>query len=132
VASFAGPRASFLDRVAAFALDVVLIAIVNAVLRYPWGDSGGILAIVLIYQSAFLAWKGTTLGGIVCGLRVVRTNGADLRPIDAVVRGLSSIFSIAALGIGCLWMLNDAERQTWHDKIAGTIVVKLPRELVLA
>jgi uncharacterized RDD family membrane protein YckC len=131
-AIFLGPRASFLDRVAAFVLDVLLIAGVNAVLRYPWGDNGGILPVVLIYQGAFLAWKGTTLGGVVCGLRVIRTTGAELRPVDAVVRGLSSIFSIAALGIGCLWMLNDAERQTWHDKIAGTIVVKVPRELVLA
>lgn len=126
------PRASFLDRLAAFALDVVLIAIVNAVMRYPWGDDGGFLVIVLAYQIAFLAWKGTTLGGIICNLRVVRTNGADLRFVDALVRGLSSIFSIAALGIGCLWMLNDTERQTWHDKIAGTVVVKVPRELVLA
>jgi uncharacterized RDD family membrane protein YckC len=29
-------------------------------------------------------------------------------------------------------MINDPERQMWHDKIAGTLVVKLPRELVLA
>ena len=119
------------------AFAVVLIAIASAffrsavVFRGP-GDDGGFMFVVLLYIIGFTAWKGTTLGGIICGLRVVRTNGADLRFIDALVRGLSSIFSIAALGIGCLWMLNDAERQMWHDKIAGTIVVKVPRELVLA
>jgi uncharacterized RDD family membrane protein YckC len=90
------------------------------------------MIVVLVYTIGFTAWKGTTLGGIICNLRVVRTNGGDLRFIDAVVRGLSSIFSLAALGIGCLWMLNDAERQMWHDKIAGTVVVKVPKELVLA
>jgi uncharacterized RDD family membrane protein YckC len=128
------PRASFLDRIAAFALDVVLLAIANAFLNHFPGhrDEGWFMFLVLAYMIGFTAWKGTTLGGIVCNLRVVRTNGGDLRFIDAVVRGLSSIFSIAALGIGCLWMLNDAERQMWHDKIAGTIVVKVPRELVLA
>lgn len=125
------PRAFFLDRAAALALDVVLIAIINAVMRFPWND-GGFLVVVLLYQIGFLAWRGTTLGGVVCGLRVVRTGGADLRFIDALVRGLTSVFSIAALGLGCLWMLNDPERQTWHDKIAGTVVVKMPRELVLA
>jgi uncharacterized RDD family membrane protein YckC len=52
--------------------------------------------------------------------------------VDAVVRGLASIFSVAALGIGCLWMLQDPERQMWHDKIAGTYVIKVPRELLLA
>jgi uncharacterized RDD family membrane protein YckC len=125
------PRASFLDRTAALALDVVLMAIVNAVLRYPWND-GGFLVVVLAYQIGFMAWRGTTLGGVICGLRVVRANGAELRFVDAVVRELSSVFSIAALGIGCLVMLNDPERQTWHDKIAGTVVVKMPREMVLA
>ncbi|HEX5071067.1 MAG TPA: RDD family protein [Vicinamibacterales bacterium] len=125
------PRASFLDRAAALALDVVLVAIVNAVLRFTWND-GGFLIVVLLYQIGFLAWRGTTLGGVICGLRVVRANGADLRFVDALVRGLTSVFSVAALGLGCLWMLNDPERQTWHDKIAGTVVVKMPREMVLA
>jgi len=125
------PRATFLDRTAALALDVVLIAIVNAVMRYPWSD-GGFLVVVLAYQIGFLAWRGTTLGGVICGLRVVRTTGAELRFVDAVVRELSSVFSMAALGLGCLVMVNDPERQTWHDKIAGTVVVKMPREMVLA
>jgi len=28
-------------------------------------------------------------------------------------------------------MLQDPEKQMWHDKIAGTLVVKVPRYLVL-
>jgi uncharacterized RDD family membrane protein YckC len=28
-------------------------------------------------------------------------------------------------------MLQDRERQMWHDKIAGTLVIKGPREVVL-
>ncbi len=125
------PRASFLDRLAGFALDCVLVAIGNAMLLPPHRGGGPFLLILLIYFIAFWAWRGTTLGGIIVGLRVVRMNGAPLRFADALVRGLSSIFSVFALGIGCFWMLSDAERQTWHDKIAGTVVVKLPRELVL-
>jgi uncharacterized RDD family membrane protein YckC len=84
------------------------------------------------YHVAFWAWRGTTLGGIICSVRVIRTHGADVRFPDAVVRGLASVFSLAAAGIGCLWMLQDPESQMWHDKIAGTLVVKVPRELVLA
>ncbi len=124
------PRATFLDRVAAFALDCLLVAIANALLDLNHHDSFFFL-LLLGYHIGFWAWKGTTLGGIVCSLRVIRTHGAELRPVDAVVRGLSSMFSIAALGIGCLWMLQDAESQMWHDKIAGTLVVKVPRDLVL-
>jgi uncharacterized RDD family membrane protein YckC len=29
-------------------------------------------------------------------------------------------------------MIQDPERQTWHDKIAGTYVVKVPRDLPLS
>jgi uncharacterized RDD family membrane protein YckC len=124
------PRAAFLDRVAAFALDCLLVAIMNVVLRMDRYE-GAFFLLLLGYHIGFWAWKGTTLGGIICNLRVIRTHGVELRPVDALVRGLASVFSIVALGIGCLWMLQDPERQMWHDKIAGTLVVKVPRELVL-
>ena len=129
LASYA--RAAFLDRVAAFALDCILVAIAVEIVNLNRYD-GAFAFWLLVYHIAFWAWRGTTLGGIVIGLRVVRTQGADLRLVDAVVRGLASIFSIVALGIGCLWMLQDPERQMWHDKIAGTVVIKVPRELLLA
>jgi len=124
------PRATFLDRLAAFVLDCILVAIANSLLDMHRND-GFFFFLLLTYHVAFWAWKGTTLGGIICNLRVTRTDGTDLRFVDSVVRGLSSIFSIAALGIGCFWMLQDPERQTWHDKIAGTLVVKVPRHVVL-
>jgi uncharacterized RDD family membrane protein YckC len=126
------PRATFLDRLAAFVLDCILVAIANGLLDFDRNNDGSYFFLLLCYHIAFWAWKGTTLGGIICNLRVTRTDGADLRFVDALVRGLSSIFSIAALGIGCLWMLQDPEKQMWHDKIAGTLVVKAPREVVLA
>lgn len=124
------PRAAFLDRVAAFALDCILVAIANGLLDLS-NDGGPFFLLLLVYHIAFWAWKGTTLGGIIINLRVVRTDGQHLRPADAIVRGLSSMFSIAALGIGCFWMLQDPERQMWHDKIAGTLVVKVPRDILL-
>jgi len=125
------PRATFLDRLAAFALDCLLVAIAVAVLGVGILGEGAFPLFLLAYHVAFWAWKGTTLGGIVVGLRVVRTQGAELRFVDALVRGLSAVFSMAALGIGCFWMLQDPKSQMWHDKIAGTLVVKAPRELIL-
>jgi uncharacterized RDD family membrane protein YckC len=124
------PRATFLDRAAAFALDCILVGIAIEVLDINRYD-GAFFLWLFVYHVAFWAWRGTTMGGIIIGLRVVRAQGTDVRVIDAVVRGLSSIFSFAALGIGCLWMIQDPERQMWHDKIAGTLVVKVPRQLLL-
>jgi uncharacterized RDD family membrane protein YckC len=120
------PKAAFRDRLFAFVLDIVLVVIAQQLLDLTNRDSA-IFLLLLAYHIGFWAWKSTTVGGIICQLRVVRVDGARVRFIDALVRGLSSIFSLAVFGIGCLWILRDPERQAWHDKIAGTYVVKVPR-----
>lgn len=126
LASF--PHAPFRDRLYAFALDVLLVLIAQQIVDVRRWDSGGAFFLLLLaYHIGFWTWKGTTVGGIICQLRLVRIDGAPLRFVDALVRGLSSIFSLAVVGIGCLWILRDPERQAWHDKIAGTYVVKVPR-----
>jgi uncharacterized RDD family membrane protein YckC len=125
------PLATFFDRVAAFALDALLVAIFLRLALDSYHDDGIFPLALLAYHIGFWAWKGTTLGGVVVGLRVVRTQGQELRFIDALVRGLTGVFSIGAFGIGCFWMIQDPARQMWHDKIAGTQVLKVPREVVL-
>jgi uncharacterized RDD family membrane protein YckC len=124
------PRASFLDRAAAFGLDCVLVAMVGAL--FDIMDDGGYFLLLAGYFIGFWTWQGTTLGGIVVGLRVVRTDGSQPRLVDSLIRALASLFSFGVLAIGVLWMIQDPERQTWHDKIAGTYVVRVPRELALA
>jgi uncharacterized RDD family membrane protein YckC len=125
------PRATFLERLGAFVLDLVLVAFAYALLDFNDDGPGRLLLLFFIYRAAFWTWKGTTVGGIILQLRVVRTDGAPLGVGDAVVRGLSSVFSIVVAGLGCLWILRDPERQAWHDRIAGTYVVKVPRNFPL-
>jgi uncharacterized RDD family membrane protein YckC len=120
------PHASFLDRACGFALDVALVLMTNNALELTHGD-GATVMLLLAYHVVFWTWKGTTIGGIICQLRVTRIDGEPLRFIDSLVRGLSGMFSVAVLGLGCFWILRDPERQAWHDKIAGTYVVKVPR-----
>ena len=61
--------------------------------------------------------------------RIVRADGQPLQLGDAFIRGLAGILSGVVAGLGFLWMLKAPERETWHDKIAGTMVVKVPRHL---
>jgi len=121
------PHAGFLERAAAFALDVILVLIGYHMLdiRGP-GDERTYFLFLLLYHIGFWVWKGTTVGGIICNLRVIRTDGAPLQFVDALVRGLTAILSLVVVGLGALWILKDPERQAWHDKIAGTYVVKVP------
>jgi uncharacterized RDD family membrane protein YckC len=125
------PRAAFGERLAAFALDFILVMILAQVLGSNSRDDDVIMRLLLIlslaYHVGFWTWRGTTLGGIICNLRVVRTDGSPLKFPEALVRGLTGIFSLIVLGIGFLWIIRDPEQQAWHDRVAGTYVVKVPR-----
>ena len=51
----------------------------------------------------------------------------DERKVDwtvSIVRGLGGFLSLAVAGLGFIWVAFDQEKQSWHDKIAGTIVVQ--------
>ena len=118
------PRATFLARTGAFLLDLLLVALISGLLGL--GASRWFLALLIAYNIALWTWRGATVGGIIAQMRVVRTDGLPLTLTDALVRGLSSIFSVAVLGLGFFWILKDPERESWHDKIAGTCVVAVP------
>ena len=115
--------ASFLRRLGAGTLDVLLVVIGVAWLNL---ESGAIALLFLAYHVFFWAWKSTTVGGIICRLRVARIDGAPIRFSEALIRGLASILSVAVAGLGWVWILWHSNRQAWHDKIAGTLVVQVP------
>jgi len=116
------PRAGFWERMAAAFLDVVLVSILGALVG---GPPLGLL-VALAYFTGMWAWKGTTIGGIVLKLKVVRLDGRPVTFSVALVRGLSAAFSVVVLFLGFLWIAWDRDKQGWHDKIAGTTVVRLP------
>jgi hypothetical protein len=120
------PRSTFLERIAAAGLDIVLVLIAYNLFDW-WHDGRAFLVLLLAYHVVFWTLKGTTVGGIIFNLRLVRTDGSALTPSDAVVRGLTSLLSAFALGLGFFWILRDPERQAWHDRVAGTYVVTVPR-----
>jgi len=74
-------------------------------------------------------WKlrGATIGGILFDLQVVRLDGRDMDWPTAVVRALSCFLSLVVAGLGFLWIAFDGDKQGWHDKIAGTVVVRAPK-----
>jgi uncharacterized RDD family membrane protein YckC len=115
------PKASFWERLAAAFLDAILVSILCALL-HPIAP-----VVALAYFSGLWTWRGTTIGGIVVGLKVVRADGKPLTFPVTLIRSLAAAFSIFVLFLGYLWIAWDPEKQGWHDKIAGTVVLKLPR-----
>jgi uncharacterized RDD family membrane protein YckC len=125
----AQPRALFRDRLAAFIIDLIAVGMVTAFLTaiFDFDGPGPFFPLLLVYFIGFWTWKQTSFGGVVCQIRLVRTDGMPLSFADSLVRGLAGIFSLVVVGLGALWILRDPESQAWHDKIAGTYVVKVPR-----
>jgi uncharacterized RDD family membrane protein YckC len=125
------PRAGFWIRAGASLLDVIMVAVLfgmlNGVFAWFFRISGSFPFWFAVYNITMWATKGTTIGGIICGLRVVRL---DDRPIEwgvAIVRGLGAFLSLVVAGLGFIWVAFDDERQSWHDKIAGTTIVQVPK-----
>ncbi len=122
------PRAGFLIRTAALLLDFILIGIVSAMVFH---DGKLILLALAAYGAVMWKLKGTTIGGIVCGLKVVRLDDREIDWATAIVRALGCFLSLAVVGLGFLWVAIDDDKQSWHDKIAGTTVVRVPKGVSL-
>jgi uncharacterized RDD family membrane protein YckC len=123
------PRAGFWARLAAAMLDLFLLTML--VIWLPLVGPALFIPLAVAYFAAMWTWKGTTIGALVMGHKVVRTDGREVDFPVALVRSVLSIFSTFVAFLGCLWAAWDHEKQTWHDKIAGTVVVKMPRDFAL-
>lgn len=124
------PRVGFWLRFLATLLDFALVGILMAAVFHNDPPRWFLLAWSL-YHLVFWAWKGTTVGGIILGLRIVRIDGSPINLPVAVVRLLGGFFSAALFFLGFFWAGWSQDRQSWHDKIAGTVVVRTPRSTPL-
>ncbi len=79
----------------------------------------------IVYETILVSqWGGYTVGKKIMGIKVVMANGKQLDWVQAFVRSVSKILSGTFFALGYLWMLWDENSQTWHDKIADTVVVE--------
>jgi uncharacterized RDD family membrane protein YckC len=126
------PKGGFWMRMCAALLDWILLMLFDRLLvaNIP-GEffcSFQLFCIIaIIYFTLFWWWKGTTIGGIVIGLKVVRFDGQHASFLVMLVRALAAAFSIIVLFLGIFWIGWDRDKQGWHDKIAGTVVLHPPR-----
>jgi uncharacterized RDD family membrane protein YckC len=94
-------------------------------------ETAGFIAGYTVYfvlLSAYL-WLGNAYGGTfgkrIFGLRVVlESNGEEIGLGRSFVRLIVYYVGYAIFYLGLLWMIWDKKKQTWHDKSAGSIVIK--------
>lgn len=137
--------ASFWQRFFATLLDALIIAVLSLIVSLVialifgviFGSSGNNIAafissllqniIYFGYFIYFIGSSGQTLGKMALKIKVVKED-TNLPPgyISALLREMvGKVISSVVFGIGYFWMLKDPKKQTWHDKIAKTIVIKV-------
>ncbi|MEO6079594.1 MAG: RDD family protein [Steroidobacteraceae bacterium] len=125
------PRAGFLLRMAALALDLVLVLVLTHLVTSPFGVGTPWMSTLLLWTAVYgaLMWrlKGTTIGGSICGLQLVRQDGRAIDWGTAIMRALGCFLSLIVGGLGFIWIAFDKDQQAWHDKVAGTVVVRAPK-----
>lgn len=117
------PRCLF-QRAGAFLIDSVLLA------------AAGVYVAMYLHPAAafFLAWlyfagfeasgAGATPGKRLMGIAVVYEDGGGLSPVGGAARFLGKVVSTLFFLLGHLLALFTRKRQTFHDRLAGTLVVR--------
>jgi uncharacterized RDD family membrane protein YckC len=132
--------AGFWYRVGAILLDSLLIYLLMFALlllvygmiylddpKAYWGPADALISYAMppALILSFCIAKGATPGKMAIGATIVdaRTGGHPT-PSQFVIRYFASFLSALILCLGYLWVVFDARKQSWHDKFAGTVVVR--------
>lgn len=122
--------AGFWRRVGARLLDGIVIGLPSQALGRS--DSGGLVLLGALASLGLWLWfawisgaNGQTVGRKATGIKVMRIDGSG--PIGGAAgigRMFMSLVSGFVLLLGFLWMLWDPRKQTWHDKVVSSVVVR--------
>lgn len=127
-------------RVVAALIDTILILLITGpalTAIYGWdywageswirGPADFLISWVLpaIAVVAFWVMRQATPGKMAISARVVDAEtGKGLSTGQAIGRYLGYFVAMLPLFVGIIWVAFDARKQGWHDKLAGTVVIR--------
>ncbi|MFT6094780.1 MAG: putative RDD family membrane protein YckC [Pseudohongiellaceae bacterium] len=91
------------------------------------GPADFLISYVLPAIAIIVFWhlKQATPGKMLIGAKIVDAKtGSTPASGKLVIRYFAYIISLIPLGLGYFWIAFDARKQAWHDKLAGTVVVR--------
>lgn len=136
--------AGFWIRTWAAIIDTILIMLITFPLLisiYGWGYLGEhktglagpadfLLSWVLPAIAVIVFWisKQATPGKMAVSARIVDAVSGEAPSTGQLVgRYFAYFVAMLPLGLGILWVAFDRKKQGWHDKLAGTVVVRQTR-----
>ena len=121
-------KATFGQRFVGWIIDWGILFVISIILQLVLKTVGALLSIIVqIGYSAYFegTQNGQTIGKKVTGLQVVPKAGGAMDLNKGIIRAVGKLVSGIPCGLGFFWMLWDKDKETWHDKIAGTTVISL-------
>ena len=120
--------AGFWIRTVAYCIDSIILSTVTSILLPLLPSSLQpflFLAIPLYFAFCWSSHGGqATLGMRIFSLRVVGRTGSPVSFARALVRVLTLPLSFVVFYLGVLWVAFDPRKQGWHDKLAGTFMLR--------
>lgn len=98
--------------------------------HFIMGPADLLISWVLPMIGVLVLWdrKQGTLGKLVLRLRIVDAETRfPLQRKQEIIRYLGYFVSTLPLGLGFFWILVDPRKQGFHDRLAGSVVIRLPR-----
>jgi uncharacterized RDD family membrane protein YckC len=93
------------------------IAFMNSIFLY-------MISVKTLYQTIFIALYGQTIGKMAMKIKVINIDYFDNPDfIESFIRAIGRVVSEVVFYLGFIWANYNLSRQTWHDKLAKTIVV---------
>jgi uncharacterized RDD family membrane protein YckC len=91
-------------------------------------EGGGNLLFTLLQMGiiiTFWVYKSATPGKMLMSAYIVDANTGD-KPSTGqfIIRYLMYFVSTIVLFLGFIWIAFDSRKQGWHDKVAGTVVIR--------
>ena len=118
----------FWIRFGAFIIDCLIITLAILILRLIPVAFALMFILPPIYFWLFTGLKGQTPGKMAFGIKVVnaddRVPGLGSAALREIVGKFIFLFVFVIVLFGFIWIATDNEKQGWHDKIAGTYVIK--------
>jgi len=133
--------AGFWRRALGALLDVLLVAVVLAAAELGYLTASGgwsidlddpahqiiaaAVGVAALLYDVLLTWRmGGTIGKRALGLTVQSREGGKAGLGQLIARLLGRLVSALPLLLGFFWAAWDARKQTWHDRLADTVVVR--------
>ena len=114
------------------------LLVVASAMALPFGDAHKVafqnfwftlwlLAVCALYLTK--SWRaGMTLGMRAWRVKLVSQDGRALSWTRCLLRLIAGLVSLGALGLGIAWALVDGRNRTWHDLVAGTLLLRTNKE----